>query len=110
MTRFWLGGKGPREIAHWAYMYLVTNLKIEPDYLSQMKSVEQMSFEGDTPVILIRIFDPKALPKTTVIENFVSLDQHPDLIIFEGHMEKESGKIHFHARQQATPQPQAKIC
>lgn len=98
MTRLWRGGGEPRDIPQWAYLYLVTTLKVDPDQLSQLKCVEQISFEGNRLVSLIRIFDPKAVPGTAKIEGFTSLDQHPDLIIFEGYKEKESGRVHFPAR------------
>jgi hypothetical protein len=99
MDWLWRGGEGPREIPHWAYMYLVTSLMIDPDHLTHLKCVEQMDFEGDTLLNLIRIFDPKSAERTVRVKNFASLDQHPDLILFEGHLEKESGRVHITSRR-----------
>ena len=93
MSWLWRGGAEPREIPQWAYTYLVTTLKVEPDHLSRLKCVEQVNFEGDIPVNLIRIFDPWALAENTGIKDFASLDRYPELILYEGYMEKESGRI-----------------
>jgi len=95
MTWLWRGGEGPKDIPVWAHMYLVNTLNINPDYLSQLKCVEYTDFEGNLLLTLIRIFDPNTVGKGIKIKDFASLDQYPDLILFEGQMEKASGKVHI---------------
>ena len=95
MTWLWRGSEGPRDIPQWAYINLVTVLKVNPDSLSQLKCVELMDFEGDTLVNLIRIYDPNAAEKIIKIQNFSSLDQYPNLILYEGYREKESGRVNM---------------
>jgi hypothetical protein len=93
MTLLWKGGEGPRDIPHWAYLYMVTILKVDPDQLSQLKCVEQMGFYGDILVNFIRVFDAEQAKGTTEIRNFASLDHHPNLILYEGYMEKGSERV-----------------
>ena len=101
MTWLWRGVDGPRDIPLWAYQYLVITLKVDPDRLSELRCVEQMDFEGGVLVTLVRIFHPKPAKKSIKVKNFASLDQHPDLILYEGHMEKGSGRVQM-ARRMAT--------
>ena len=101
MTWLWRDGGNPRDIPQWAYRHLVIALKVDPDYLSQLKCVEQVNFDGDVLLNLIRIYDPKAVEKSTQLKDFTSLDQHPELILYEGHMEKRSGRIHIVSRVSA---------
>ena len=98
VTWLWLGGEGPKEIPQWAYLYLVTTLNVDPDFLGPLKCVEQMNFEGDRLLNLIRIFDPTPVRETVRIKDFASLDRHPDLILYEGYTEKGSGKVHIACR------------
>jgi len=79
-------------------MYLVTRLNIDPDYLSQLKCVQQMDFVGDALATLFRIFDPDTVPPSVKIHNFTSLDQHPELIIYEGHIDLVSESINVSRR------------
>jgi hypothetical protein len=44
------------------------------------------------PVALIRIFDPDAA-RSAEIRDFASLDQHPELILYEWHRETQGGEI-----------------
>ena len=102
MSWLWLSKEGPGGMPIWAHMYLVTTLEVANDErLSQLKCVEQLNFEGDVLLNLIRIFDPKTVPEATRIKDFTSLDQHPELILYEGYMEKESGRVHIICRAAA---------
>jgi hypothetical protein len=87
MTQLWLGGESPGDVPIPVNMYLVTRLHIDPDYLSQLKCVQQQDFVGDELASLFRIFDPATLPESVKIHNFASLDQHPESIIYEGPMD-----------------------
>ncbi len=92
MTWLWRGGEGPKEIPQWAYAYLVVSLKADPDHLSPLKCVEQLDYLEKRPVTLIRIFDPGAA-RGLEIRDFASLDQHPELILYEGYREIQGEKI-----------------
>ena len=51
---------------------------------------------------LFRIFDPKASDEARQIRNFVALDRHPELILYEGYCEKDSHRVHL--ERQPSPQ------
>ena len=92
MTLLWRGGEGPKAIPQWAYAYLVVSLKADPDRLSLLKCVEQLDYLENRLVTLIRIFDPGAA-RSLEIRDFASLDQRPELILYEGYREMQSGEI-----------------
>ena len=49
---------------------------------------------GDKPVTMIRIFNPAtANEKDVAIEDYQSLDNHPDLILYEGYYCVTRGQI-----------------
>jgi hypothetical protein len=87
MNQLWLGGESPGDVPIPVNMYLVTRLHIDPDYLSKLKCVQQKDFIEDELASLFRIFDPDTLPESVKVQNFASLDQHPESIIYEGHMD-----------------------
>ncbi len=98
MDKFWLSGESPGDIPIPVNIYLVRQLKIDTDYLSELKCVQQMDFVGDTLARLFRIFDPVTVPESVKIHNFASLDQHPELIIYEGHVDLVSESINVSRR------------
>ena len=94
MTWLWCKGEDPREVPQWAFSHLVVVMKADPDRLSLLKCVEQTDFQDNRPVHLIRIFDPDAA-RGMEIRDFASLDRHPELILYEGHRDMESGEINI---------------
>ncbi|MFC2019688.1 hypothetical protein ACFLU4_07065 [Chloroflexota bacterium] len=98
MDWLWRSRETPREVAPWAFTYIVVTLGVDPDCLNQLKCVERMGFEGGVLVNLIRIFDPRALPPGVRIGDFTSLDKYPELILYEGYREKVGDRIHITAR------------
>lgn len=93
MKWLWVGGNGPRELPELVHFHLVCILQINPDQLTGLKCLERMDFVNDVPVRLLRIFDPKAAAKTARVTDFASLDRHPELILYEGYIEKATGKV-----------------
>jgi len=93
MKWLWIGGEEPKDMPQWAYHHLVTALGVDPDLLVKLKCVEQISFFEGSPVIQIRIFDPDLAQEMNKIGDFASLDAYPDLILYEGQLEKKHGKI-----------------
>lgn len=90
MAWLWIGIERPHLIPEWASDYMVGTFKGCPPNLL---CVEQITFERGSLVNLIRIFDPGAVPQDTEIENFISFDEHPELILYEGYREGKSGKV-----------------
>ena len=102
MAQLWLGGEAPGDIPLPVNMYMVTRLNIDPDHLSQLKCVQQVGFVGNAIALLFRIFDANTVPPSVKIHNFTSLDQHPELIIYEGHIDLISESIHVSKRSGTT--------
>ena len=107
MGLFWLGGEGPHDIPSWAHVHLVTTLKVPLENLTGLRSVEKIGFCDGKRVSFIRIYDPNTSDKARQVRDFTSLDQHPELVLYEGYWEKESDRV-FLQRGKAAPklQPQ----
>ena len=82
----------PKDLPDRVGMYLVTQLKLDPDWAWSLKGVvrptkEKYNFE-------IRVFDPKeAVISEVVVRDFDSLDNCPELILFEGRFNKNTGWV-----------------
>ncbi len=98
MPWLWQGGNSPGDVPYWAYRHLVTELKVGSDSLTDLRAVVKVGFVDGVLVDFIRIFDPEVARKVVRVTDFTSLDQHPELIIYEGYMESQSGKIYMVAR------------
>jgi hypothetical protein len=105
MDLFWLGGEGSQDIPAWAYMYLVTTLKVAPESLTGLRSVKRTGFWEGKRVSFIRIYDPRASEEVWEVKDFTSLDRNPELVLYEGYCAKGSGRI-FLQRGKAAPKPQ----
>ena len=83
----------PREIPERVGMYLVTQLKLDPDWVWSLKCAlrpkpdEKNDFD-------IRIFNPaSAAGKEVKVLNYNSLDLHPDVILFFGSFNRKTGQV-----------------
>jgi hypothetical protein len=93
MDWLWQSPEAPRDIPQWVYTYLVVNLEADVDRLARLKCVAQAGFEGNRPVTFIRLFNPESAGKIGGIRNFAALDQHPELILYEGYREEKTDRI-----------------
>ena len=83
----------PREIPERVGMYLVTQLKLDPDWVWNLKCVMQPKAD-QTRVFDIRVFNPvTAAGKGVSVSNFNTLDQYPDLILCHGSFNKNTGSV-----------------
>ena len=74
---------GPKLISELVQNYLVAERKMDPDLAKFLMAVEQKSKTG--AAINIRVFDDsEAIAKKVKIKDYISLDEFPDLIIYEG--------------------------
>lgn len=95
--KFWQNNSGgekapklsrPKELPSGVGRYLVVDLKNDPDWVWTLKSVS-MPKDGSKSAFLIRIFDDTtAMAKGVSVKNHTSLDDHPELILFEGWYDK----------------------
>jgi hypothetical protein len=93
MDWLWLGGEGPGEVPWWAGGKLTTEFKVTAENLNSLCSVQKTGFWQGKPVTFIRIYDPHASEEAWRVKDFSSLDQHPELILYEGYREKESSQV-----------------
>ena len=89
MDWLWIGGEGPGEVPWWAGWELTNEFKLPQERLAQLRSVQKAGFRRGKPVTLIRIYDPYGNEEDVLIQDFNSLDEHPELILYEGYREEE---------------------
>lgn len=83
----------PKEMMEQLGMYLVTKLRKSPDWVWSLKVVER-THTTSKHVSEFRVYDPAmTIERDVVIKNFYSLDQNPELILFEGSMDKKNKQI-----------------
>ncbi len=83
----------PRDLPERVGMYLVTQLKLDPDWVWDLKCVMRPK-ANEMKVFEIRIFNPAtAAGKGVNVSNFNTLDQYPDLILFHGSFNKNTGSV-----------------
>jgi hypothetical protein len=80
---------GPKEIPDMAGRYMVMELKKEPDWVWQLKGVTRPA--DKKKAYYCRVFDETQTSKASVkVENWTSLDGHPELILWEGYCDDEA--------------------
>lgn len=84
---------GPKDIPPQIGFYLVTSLKKDPDVVWKLKVLYRPS-AGGNGLQDIRVFDSRqaSMSKITV-KDFTSLDDHRDLILYEGTFNKKTKEV-----------------
>jgi hypothetical protein len=83
---------GPREIPASVQNYLVAESKLDSDLVKLLKVVERKSATGAT--LNIRVFDnSEAIAKKVQVKDYTSLDECPDLIIYEGWFDEGAKQV-----------------
>jgi len=84
---------GPKEIPVIVQHYMVTETKMGPDLVKLFKAVVRKSLIDETG-FNIRVFDDsEALAKEVQVKDYTSLDDCPDLIIFEGWFDERTKQV-----------------
>lgn len=97
----------PKELSNAVGRYLVVNLKHDPDWVWRLKGVSKPR-ENSKVEFDIRIFDETiAAARGVMVKNYTSLDDHPDLVIFEGWYDKEDWKMEIRETEAAASRPTA---
>ena len=85
----------PKDLPDRVGMYLVTQLKEDPDWVWSLKGALRPK-PGEKHTFDIKIFDPKqAAQKGLTIMDYNSLEEHPDLVLFVGSFNKNSGLVNI---------------
>ena len=86
-TWFWLNSEGSDNVPLILNVHLVTRHKLDPDYVATLECVQRVDFVKQDMVILFRLFDPVEVPDGVWVADYASLDDHPELIHYEGHID-----------------------
>ena len=79
----------PKELPSQIGMYLVVHEKLDPDWVWALKCVLRQRPERRR-YFDFRVFDPAAAQVANVqILNYISLDTHPELVLFKGRYDKD---------------------
>jgi hypothetical protein len=82
----------PKDLPDRVGIHLVTQLKMDPDWVWTLKGVVRPTTEKHN--FEIRIFDPEeAFLSDVIVTDFNSLEGYPELILFEGCFNKNTGWI-----------------
>jgi len=85
---------GPQEIPELAGRHLVVAKKRDPDWVWHLKAVVRKNPGRGKKAFDVRVFDEaQVAQKKARIEDWTTLDQHPDLILYEGWFDRESMRV-----------------
>ena len=80
---------GPKEIPELVARYMVVQMKHDPDWVWKLKGVVHPA--GKKKVFYCRVFDEAQVVQAGVkVKDWTSLDEYPDLILWEGYFDKET--------------------
>ena len=83
---------GPKAIPEPVLNYLVAEIKIDPDLVKLLKAVARKSATETT--FNIRVFDDsEAEARQVQVKDYTSLDECPDLIIYEGWYDERAKQV-----------------
>ena len=84
---------GPKGIPALVGRYLIRQMKKDPDWVWKLKGVVRPRLEGKH-AFDFRVFDEaQAVAKKVTIKDYDSLNEHPDLILYQGRFDKKSGEV-----------------
>lgn len=103
MDLFWLGGEAPKDIPSPVYLYLVTTLGVPAENLTNLRSVQKVGFWHGKPVTFVRIYDSQSNEEAWQVKDFTSLDQRPELILYEGYYERGTDHVFLESKRVRKP-------
>ena len=99
----------PKELPAQIGQYLVTELKQNPDWVWSLRCVTRTK-NGVKAFSYFRVFsDSWALKKKISIRNYSLLDEHSELILYEGWTNKNTGKLNVRDMRTSDSGPQETI-
>ena len=100
---FTISGRLPKEMPQIVGQHLVVDLQEDPDWVWELKCVLRPRIESKH-AFDFRIFDPaEAASKGVNVKDYHSLDEHPEMILFEGWFDKQLMKVHLQEKPVPTP-------
>ena len=93
---------GPQAIPGLVQKYLVAEWKMDPGLVQLLKAVVLKSATQETG-LNIRVFDDtEALGKKVQVKDYTSLDERPDLIIYDGWFDEGSKQVKLEEKKRVT--------
>jgi len=93
---------GPKVIPGLVQKHLVAERKMDPDLVQLLKAVVRRSSKAEK-AFDIRVFDEsEALAKKVTVKDYASLDEHPDLIIYEGWFDEVLKKVELEEKKKVS--------
>ena len=92
----------PVDLPQQVGQYLVVKLGKDPDWVWDLKAVVKPAEGGKKSARRFRVYDPVQAAKQWIkIHNYHSLDDYPDLILFEGDYDKDTHAVSFSVHEPA---------
>jgi len=92
---------GPKYMPDMVGGHLVTDYHQNPDWVWKLKAVVRRRPESKD-AFDVRVFDDvEAATKKIKVHNYLSLDEHPELILYEGWFNNESRQMELEAKKTA---------
>ena len=83
---------GPKGITELAGRYMIVEGKKDPDLVWQLKAVIRPA--GKKEAFYCRVFSEGQVAQAGVnVKDWTSLDNHPDLILWEGYLDKKTNTV-----------------
>lgn len=93
-------GIPPKSIPEPVGRYLVVHLGQNPDWVWNLKAVLQG--RADKDAFDVRVFDPsQAASRKVQVKDYHSLDDHPEIILYEGNFNKKTFDVKIAPRPKA---------
>jgi hypothetical protein len=94
---------GPKDIPYPVGRHLVVDKGQDPDWVWALQGVV-LPKEGEKNVFYVRVFSANdASMKKISVKNYHSLDEHPELILFQGWFDKKTMDVEVEAPSQSRP-------
>lgn len=90
----------PKDIPEPVGRYLIVELGKDPEWVWHLKSVVR-SRQEEKNCYDVRVFDEgKAAQKNVAVKDYTSLDEHPELVLYEGWFDKRAYyEVHIEERK-----------
>jgi hypothetical protein len=84
----------PKDLPEFVGRYLVVDRKMEPDWVWSLKAVMRRRETESSDIRDIRVFNPAHAGAAGVsVRNYLSLDDHPDLVLYEGWVNPKTSQM-----------------
>jgi hypothetical protein len=83
----------PKELHQRVGIYLITQLRLDPDYAWTLMQANSPVADS-RHLVNFRIYDPlEAQNRGVTVRDYRSLDNHPELVLYSGSLNKKAGAV-----------------